>query len=383
MLLREKLILFGLCLTLYLPGNLSVYAVVPLMIALTATALNSWLISTKGQAAVLAVYVAACLINPLLIYFLPVVCIDLIAEKQALLVTAAILPLVVHRSHFSWSTLIQLGLLFLLSWLLKTQGRSLITTRQQLIGLQDDAREQTLRLEQKTKDLLDKQDYEINLATLKERNRIAREIHDHVGHLLTRAILQLGALRTTCAEEPLLTQLTKVQETLDDSMNEIRSSLHDLHDAAIDLENELRSLVDSFAFCPVRLTYDILMRPDQKTVFAFLAIVREALSNIARHSKATRAEIILREHPGFYQMLIRDNGSSGAGRMADGPIEVDSLIQRDDSGIGLQNMIDRVRGLDGLINFRREQGFMIIVSVPRKQDQQQNSGGSSHTQSAG
>lgn len=45
------------------------------------------------------------------------------------------------------------------------------------------------------------QDYEIYLATLKERNRIAREIHDNVGHMLTRSILQLGALSVINKDE--------------------------------------------------------------------------------------------------------------------------------------------------------------------------------------
>lgn len=44
------------------------------------------------------------------------------------------------------------------------------------------------------------QDYEINLATLNERNRISKEIHDHIGHLLSRAILQVGALLTISKE---------------------------------------------------------------------------------------------------------------------------------------------------------------------------------------
>jgi signal transduction histidine kinase len=42
---------------------------------------------------------------------------------------------------------------------------------------------------------MEKQDYEIYLATLRERNRIAREIHDNVGHMLSRSILQIGALK--------------------------------------------------------------------------------------------------------------------------------------------------------------------------------------------
>ena len=59
-------------------------------------------------------------------------------------------------------------------------------------------------MEQKNKELLEKQDYEIQVATLNERNRIAREIHDSVGHLLSRSILQLGALKAVHRQEPEL-----------------------------------------------------------------------------------------------------------------------------------------------------------------------------------
>lgn len=49
----------------------------------------------------------------------------------------------------------------------------------------DDSKELTLMLEQKNRNLLEKQDAEVYMATLKERNRIAREIHDNVGHMLS------------------------------------------------------------------------------------------------------------------------------------------------------------------------------------------------------
>ena len=58
-------------------------------------------------------------------------------------------------------------------------------------------------LQEKNKNLMEKQDYEIYLATLRERNRIAREIHDNVGHMPSRSILQMGALITIHKEEPL------------------------------------------------------------------------------------------------------------------------------------------------------------------------------------
>ena len=56
----------------------------------------------------------------------------------------------------------------------------------------DDLQERTLLLEAKNRGLLERQDYEVQVATLAERARIAREIHDNVGHQLTRAKLQSG-----------------------------------------------------------------------------------------------------------------------------------------------------------------------------------------------
>ena len=64
----------------------------------------------------------------------------------------------------------------------------------ELIRLRDTSTELNMALKEKNRNLLEKQDNEIYLATLKERNRIAREIHDNVGHMLSRSILQMGAL---------------------------------------------------------------------------------------------------------------------------------------------------------------------------------------------
>ena len=56
-------------------------------------------------------------------------------------------------------------------------------------------------MELKNKDLMEKQDYEVNLATLNKRNGIAREIHDSVGHVMSSSILQVGALIATAQDE--------------------------------------------------------------------------------------------------------------------------------------------------------------------------------------
>lgn len=91
-----------------------------------------------------------------------------------------------------------------LSALLKLRTLALSRSRRDYKDLTDNAKEISLHLEQKNKELLEKQDYEIQVATLNERNRIAREIHDSVGHLLSRSILQLGALKAVHRQEPEL-----------------------------------------------------------------------------------------------------------------------------------------------------------------------------------
>lgn len=92
----------------------------------------------------------------------------------------------------------------------------------------DNATELQRQLTQRNRQLQNTQNDAIMMASLQERNRIAREIHDNVGHMLTRALLQTGALCVCIKEEALLTQLNTLKDTLDDAMTSVRSSVHKL-----------------------------------------------------------------------------------------------------------------------------------------------------------
>jgi len=207
---------------------------------------------------------------------------------------------------------------------------------------------------------MEKQDYEIKLATLAERNRIAREIHDNVGHLLTRSLLQISALRVTHAENEQMTdELDMIKNTLSDAMDSIRSSVHNLHDESIDLRSRLEAMLNGFVFCPVKLRYDAGDLP-VNVKLCFAAIVREALSNIAKHSNATGAGITLTEHPSFFQMVIYDNGTS---KIVNSSATGSS---GNTGGIGLQNMADRVDALGGIFKTEQDKGFKVFISVPKE-----------------
>lgn len=205
------------------------------------------------------------------------------------------------------------------------------------------------------RELMEKQDYEVRLATLNERNRIAREIHDNVGHLLTRSILQVSALQVVVRQdEELCRELNGVKDSLSSAMDSIRRSIHDLHEESIDLRMQLLALTEAFSFCPVKLRYDAGELP-KDVKYCFIAITREALSNIAKHSGATQAEVSVLEHPALVQLVVQDNGVRRG--------------VRDRAGIGLQNMRDRVEAFHGV--FRAEQageGFRIFISIPKERE---------------
>ena len=219
--------------------------------------------------------------------------------------------------------------------------------------IRDSDMELNLTLRDKNRILMESQENEVRMATLQERNRIAREIHDHVGHMLTRSILQMGALQTVYQQEPLHSQLSEVNLTLNHAMNSIRESVHDLHDDSVDLrlsvEKALEQLRDR---CHVTLDYDLAQEVPKEVRFCFIATVKEAVSNIIRHSDCSEVHVMLREHPALYQLVVEDNGQNT--RIC-GP-----------DGMGLGNMRDRVEALQGHIRIDTDHGFRIFISVPRK-----------------
>ena len=161
---------------------------------------------------------------------------------------------------------------------------------QRLMKLRDDSTEK-ISFWKKKPDACGKQDYEIYAATLKERNRIAREIHDNVGHLLSRSILITGTAKALNASDALSPVLDNLDHSLNQAMTSIRSSVHDLHDESLNLKEAAESLTSDFTFCPVTLNYDMGFEVPREIKYCFISIVKEALSNVARHSNATLVQI--------------------------------------------------------------------------------------------
>lgn len=235
----------------------------------------------------------------------------------------------------------------------------------------DEGEEKTLLLAEKNRALIEKQNYEIYAATLRERNRIAREIHDNVGHMLSRAILQMGALSTVYEEEPLHGQLLKVNDTLNLAMNNIRESVHDLHDDSVDLKQALLEATREMKqHYHLDLEYDMSQNVPRKVKYCFIAAVKEAMSNIVKYSNGDRIEIVLREHPALYQMTIEDNGTDEEKqkKATEQMREEKDDLKSAAGGMGLSNMRERVESLGGSIHVNCEKGFKIFISIRKKEE---------------
>lgn len=241
-----------------------------------------------------------------------------------------------------------------LAWILATDAIKYDKMYFEIRRIKDDSEERTLLLAEKNKALQEKQNYEIYAATLRERNRIAREIHDNVGHLLSRTILLTGAAKTVNRDKNMESLLEGLDTSLNSAMNSIRSSVHNLHDTSENLREIIEGLTKDFENCTVE--YDMSEIIPNNIKYCFAAIIKEALSNVIKHSNATAVKIVLREHPALYQLCIEDNGKGYSEKEADS------------ESIGLKNMQERVTSLGGTLQINGENGFRIFAAIPKQQD---------------
>jgi signal transduction histidine kinase len=218
-------------------------------------------------------------------------------------------------------------------------------------ALQDSHTGQSLVLRQKNNKLLETQDKIAGLAALQERSRIARDIHDNIGHILVRGILLTGVLKATNKARELAEPIMTLEGTLKEAMDTIRSAVHGWKDDAVDLYESVEKL-RSGTTLDVDLHYDVSDQIPTDVKLCFLMVIKEALTNTAKHSNADAIKITLQEHPSIYQLLLKDNGGGSEKNKAG-------------HGMGLSNIRERVLALGGTCTFDGKNGFKIFISIPR------------------
>lgn len=296
-------------------------------------------------------YLAVTLFSFSFLFYLP--CIFYIEIKNRKWDNRYLLFLFLYIMYFFQASiaLLQLFLLFI-AWVLRVRYFENEELKSAYLLQRDNTKELALLLEEKNRDLLVRQEQEIKIATLNERNRIAREIHDHVGHLLSSSLLQIGALQAINSSEELRAPLQDLRATISKGMDNVRESVHDLHDDATDLQITVTKLCKEFSFCEASLAYDITHPMTTKQYYHILAIIKESMTNTMKHSNATLYTMTLREQPAFYQVILQDNGTQ---------------FHENTEGIGLRNIKDRVDALHGYCNISRMKGYLIFITIPKEE----------------
>ena len=260
-------------------------------------------------------------------------------------------------------TLLLAAILSVAATLLSLRTAQLEREQQRMRRTRDELQERALALEARNRDLADRQDYEIELATLAERARIAREIHDNVGHQLTRASLQAEALRVVHADEPgVAADFADVKGSVDEALQLVRASVHALNDNAVDLSVQLERIVEGTrSDGGPQIELEVLAEHAPANVAnCFAAVLREALSNAMRHAHAKTITVRCMEHPSFYQLIVTDDGADAT------PASSSNVAE----GMGLASMRERVEALGGTFTAGPRAGtggWRVFATVPKQQ----------------
>ncbi|MBT9173259.1 MAG: Sensor histidine kinase DesK [Syntrophomonadaceae bacterium] len=327
--LTDKAVFFICCTAISLAQPLGVWHIVPVLAGAIAVGLFTYFEALKFRFAVGAAFLIACVFHQPLFPFIPVMVYAAYEPERKFLAPAALLPLAA-AGDLAWPLRPAIAILSVIALVQKHRTSRFLKLRGHYLSLLDTTREMAAEIKKQNKLLSEKQDDEIRMARLNERNRIAREIHDHVGHRLSSAFLQIGALLTHSPGQP---QLTALKETLNLAMDNIRSSVHNLYESSIDLVEQIEQLAAGLTCCRVELKIHMQSEPDIKVKYALISAVKEAFANIAKHSDASLVRLTLTEHPAFYQLVISDNGRAASADFT--------------KGIGLKSIAERVEALSG------------------------------------
>jgi signal transduction histidine kinase len=197
------------------------------------------------------------------------------------------------------------------------------------------------------------------LATSKERNRLAREIHDSVGHYLTVVNVQIGAARTVLDQNRsrALEHLSKAQSLTQEGLAEVRHSVAALRASPTEsrpLPEALTALVDQWRAAGLNANFRVSGTMRTLTPQTNLTLYRagqEALTNVAKHANATTVNVRLNYGDDRIRLTIEDNGVGAS---------------ESEGGFGLLGIRERVQLLNGSVRVTTGagKGFILEVEVP-------------------
>ncbi len=199
-----------------------------------------------------------------------------------------------------------------------------------------------------------------------ERRKFARELHDSVGQQLAAIKMAISVLQTRLPGDAILQDCEKM---LDDSISETRTISHLLHPPLLDeagLNSASRWFVEGFGKrSGIAVNLDIvdgIGRLPETTELVLFRVLQESLTNVHRHSGASRADVSLRTVGNEIILRVRDYGHGMP------PSVVQSLHENGSGGgVGLAGMTERIREIGGRLEISSSAiGTEVVARLPRR-----------------
>jgi signal transduction histidine kinase len=202
---------------------------------------------------------------------------------------------------------------------------------------------------------------EIVAATDAERRRIERDLHDGTQRRLVSLAMHLGMARAsfTDAPEPVRQVIEQAHDEATEALAELRQLVRGLHPAVLDdrgLDAALSGIAAG-APLPVRLRVEVATRcaPGVEAVAYF--VVSEALTNVAKHAEASRAEVTVERTGDRLRVVVADDGRGGA------TLDPGTAPPANGGGSGLRGLAQRAAAVDGTLTVDSPPGGPTTITV--------------------
>ncbi len=196
------------------------------------------------------------------------------------------------------------------------------------------------------------------MTQTKERNRLAREIHDTIGHTLTGISAGLDACIAIIEEDPAHTkkQLEIISEVTRVGINDIRRSVNELRPDALErlsLDVAIRKMVtDMNCMSDTEINFNCELNQlsfDADEENAIYRVIQESITNALRHGRAKQIDINISRNENELTLTIKDNGIG---------------CKDIKHGFGIKHIIERVQMLKGTVTFDGSGGFLVEAKIP-------------------
>ncbi len=216
----------------------------------------------------------------------------------------------------------------------------------------DSERKQRYEIELFKNELLLANNEVAKLVEATERNRIAQQLHDNVGHEITGALIAIQAYKKLAESNDKRAEemLENVLKRIESSSIKLRETVYQLRPSIEGGALRLQRLCEEFTFCTIK--YRFLGDKDRVPAMAWVILepcLKEAFTNISKYSQATVVDVSFDITSYIIRMFIKDNGV-GAKKI--------------NSGLGLFGIKERIRAAGGTVSIDGTNGFMITCILP-------------------